>query len=108
MQELECGIAPNISGMKTKSARGSSYEVGVKHKITWPQNFIFVCGSRKRLTYDNLHQTQWTCGVLNSIMEEQNLEIRSNILGYFVDLMQDDTDLGGKQPKAVTPLYYGN
>ena len=63
-----------------------------KQKIKWPQDLAFVGSLRKRPSYDQLTTWQWLLGFLRIRQEEQDPNVKENMVEYLTELLQDACD----------------
>ena len=64
-----------------------------KVEVVWPQDCAFVGHLCARLTYEQLNQSQFVLGFLRLVQEESNTLIRSNMVEYLTELLQDVCDM---------------
>ena len=65
---------------KLKSQRGGSETVFVKREVPWPQNFILGGSTKSRVSYDSLSISQWVSGFATIIKDEENAQVKQNML----------------------------
>ena len=75
--------------------KSGRYRAGVHkvHKvINWPHDFCTVLNGKQPI-YDDLNVYQWAQGYVFCILDEQNNQIRENMLKHFTSVLQDAIEL---------------
>ena len=72
-----------------------------KPKVKWPQDLTFVCTLRRRPTYEQLTLPQWLLGFLRIRQEEQDSQVKENMIEYLTELAQDACDYSWDTAKGA-------
>ena len=72
-----------------------------KPKVKWPQDLAFVGTLRRRPTYEQLTLPQWLLGFLRIRQEEQDPQIKENMIEYLTELAQDACDYSWDAAKGA-------
>ena len=86
---------------KLKSQRGGSKTVFIKKEVPWPQNYILGGATKSRVSYDSLSISQWVSGFAMIIRDEQDPDIKQNMLEYLSEIMEDSHDFGRGAAKGA-------
>ena len=93
---------------RVKSQRGDPGDISVKRVMDWPQNFILTGNQKTRPTYDDLNITQWVSGFVRCIQEEKSKAIKSCMLDYLGNIMEDASDFSWESAKAAHAILLIN
>ena len=72
-----------------------------KPKVKWPQDLAFVGTLRRRLTFEQLTLPQWLLGFLRIRQEEQDPQVKENMIEYLTELAQDACDYSWDAAKGA-------
>ena len=75
-----------------KSGRYRAGVYKVYKAINWPHDFCTVLNG-KQPVYDDLNIYQWAQGYIFCVLDEQNSQIRENMLKHFTSVLQDAIEL---------------
>ena len=62
--------------------------------VPWPQEFVYVGPDRKRVAYDELTQGQFSAGLFGIIEQEQDINVKQNMIKFCAGLHQNMVDFG--------------
>ena len=85
---------------KLKSQRGGQVEVLVRNRVKWPHEFVLACSTKECISYDQLSMVQWMAGFCCTMREENDQNLRSHMLNYLIDLLDDAQDFSWTVAKA--------
>ena len=85
---------------KVKSQRGGQVEVLVRNRDKWPHEFVLAGSTKERISYDQLSMVQWMDGFCRTMREENDINLRSHMLNYVIDLLDDAQDFSWTAAKA--------
>ena len=85
---------------KVKSQRGGQVEVLVRNRVKWPHEFVLASSTKERISYDQLTMVQWMDGFCRTMREENDINLRSHMLNYLIDLLDDAQDFSWTAAKA--------
>ena len=85
---------------KVKSQRGGQVEVLVQNRVKWPHEFVLAGSTKERISYDQLSMVQWMAGFCRTMREENDQNLRSHMLNYLIDLLDDAQDFSWTAAKA--------
>ena len=98
--DLERSQAMKGKDQVIKSKRGGPVDVVVAKKVTWPHEYILGGTSRQHITFDQLNLTQFVNGFVRGVLDEENQNVRQQMLSYLCDLMEDANDFSWASAKA--------
>ena len=93
-------ISQTGTSSKLKSQRGGPVEVLVRNRVKWPHEFVLAGSIKERISYDQLTMTQWMAGFCRTMREETDQNLRSHMLNYLIDLLDDAQDFSWTETKA--------
>ena len=85
---------------KVKSQRGGQVEVLVRNRVKWPHEFVLAGSTKEHISYDQLSMVQWMAGFCRTMREENDINLRSHMLNYVIDLLDDAQDFSWTAAKA--------
>ena len=85
---------------KFKSQRGGSETIWVKMKLHGLITLYLVVIQKNRVTYDSLSLSQRVSGFATIIRDENDVEVKSRMLEYLSELMEDSHDFGWASAKG--------
>ena len=86
---------------KVKSGRYRLGDQAVKHHVNWPHEFCSVGENLKMPTYEDINIFQWVQGFSRCVLEEKDPNIRTFMLQYQSNLMQDALELSWPTAKRA-------
>ena len=85
---------------KVKSQRGGQVEVLIRTRVKWPHEFVLAGSTKERISYDQLTMVQWMACFCRTMREENDTSLRSHMLNYLIDLLDDAQDFSWTAAKA--------
>ena len=72
----------------------------VPNRVKWPQEFVLSGFKKERIQYDQLSVVQWVAGYCRILREEQDPQVRGQMLDYMIALMEDAHDFSWDAARA--------
>ena len=91
---------------KIKSQRGGPVDLYINNRVKWPHKFV-LAGHNKERIKNQLCPVQWMAGFCQTMGDEPDLNLRSNILDYVINLLDDVLDFSWVSAKAMLSSYVG-
>ena len=85
---------------EVKSQRGGQVEVLVQNRVKWPHKFVLTECIKERISYGQLTMTQWMDGFCRTMRDKTDQNLRSHMLNYFIDCLDDTQDFTLTTAKA--------
>ena len=98
-------ISQTGSSNKVKSQRGGQVEVLVRNRVKWPHEFVLAGSIKERISYDQLTMTQWMACFCRTMREENDQNLRSHMLNYLINLLDDAQDFSWTAAKASHAVF---
>ena len=75
-------------------------EVLVRNHVKWPHEIVLAGSIKECISYDQLTMTQWMAGFCRTMREENDQNLKSHMLNYLIELLDDAQDFSWTVAKA--------